>query len=131
MSQTVIDIENLSVAYQMYAKPVDQLKELLLGGIRHETFWALRDISLKISEGEKVGIVGPNGAGKSTLLKVIAGTMSATKGRLTTHGRISSLLSMVPAWNEEETGIENIKFNLLLNGVAEKRIPDLVEDISD
>ena len=131
MSQTVIDIENLSVAYQMYARPVDQLKELILGGVRHETFWALRDISFKISEGEKVGIVGPNGAGKSTLLKVIAGTMAATQGKVTSHGRISSLLSMVPAWNDEESGIENIKFNLLLNGVPEKRIPDLVEDIAD
>ena len=131
MSQTVIEIENLSVSYQMYAKPVDQLKELVLGGIRHETFWALRDISLKVKEGERVGIVGPNGAGKSTLLKVISGTMSATNGQVKTYGRISSLLSMVPAWNEEETGIENIKFNLLLNGVPEKRIPDLVEEISD
>lgn len=131
MSQPVIEVENLSVAYQMYAQPSDQLKELIFGGVRHETFWALRDVSLTIAEGDKVGIVGPNGAGKSTLLKVVAGTMSATGGRVVTHGRISSLLSMVPAWNEEETGIENIRFNLMLQGVDAKRIPSLVEDITE
>lgn len=127
----VVEVENLSVAYQMYARPVDQLKELVLGGVRHETFWALRDVSLRINEGEKLGIVGPNGAGKSTLLKVIAGTMQATDGRVATHGRISSLLSMVPAWNVEDSGIENIRFNLLLNGVSEKRIPAMIEDIAE
>jgi lipopolysaccharide transport system ATP-binding protein len=131
VSNTVIDVENLSVAYQMYARPVDQLRELFFGVVRHETFWALRDVSLKISEGEKLGIVGPNGAGKSTLLKVIAGTMQATSGRVATHGRISSLLSMVPAWNLEDSGIENIRFNLILNGVPEKQIPAMIEDIAD
>jgi lipopolysaccharide transport system ATP-binding protein len=131
MNNYVIDVENLSVGYQMYSRPLDQLKELILGGVHHETFWALRDVSLKISEGEKLGIVGPNGAGKSTLLKVIAGTMQATSGRVATHGRISSLLSMVPAWNVEDSGIENIRFNLILNGVPEKRIPAMIEDIAD
>lgn len=131
MSQPVIEIENLSVAYQMYEQPSDQIKELIFGGVRHETFWALRDVSLTISEGDKVGIVGPNGAGKSTLLKVVAGNMAATSGRVSTNGRISSLLSMVPAWNEEETGIENIKFNLMLQGVDPKRIPSLIEDITE
>lgn len=131
MSRPVIEIEHLSVAYQMYAQPSDQLKELIFGGVRHETFWALRDVSLTVNEGDKVGIVGPNGAGKSTLLKVVAGTMRATGGRVATHGRISSLLSMVPAWNEEETGIENIRFNLMLQGIEPRRIPDMIEDITE
>jgi lipopolysaccharide transport system ATP-binding protein len=131
VSALVVEIDNLSVAYQMYSRPIDQLKELVLGGIRHETFWALRDISLKIREGEKLGIVGPNGAGKSTLLKVIAGTIKPASGRVLTYGRISSLLTMVPAWNAEETGVENIRFNLLLNGISDKRIPSLIDDIAD
>lgn len=131
MTSNVIDVDHLSVAYKMYGQPADFLKELVFGGVRHDLFWALRDVSLKIREGERVGIVGPNGAGKSTLLKAIAGTITPTAGKVTTQGRISSLLSMVPAWNENETGVENIKFNLTLQGVPAKRLDALIEDIVD
>ena len=131
MTQPVIDLDRVSVSYHMYARPIDQLKELVFGGVRHETFHAVRDVSITVREGERLGIVGPNGAGKSTLLKVIAGTMQASSGRVVTHGRISSLLSLVPAWNAEDTGIENIRFNLLLNGVSEKQIPSLIDDIAE
>lgn len=131
MRATVVSVERLSVGYPIYERPIDQLKELILGGIRHETFWALRDVSLTVNEGDRIGIVGPNGAGKSTLLKVIAGTMAPTLGKVTTRGQISSLLSMVPAWNAEDTGIDNIKFNLLLKGVDGKKIPSIIEDIAE
>jgi lipopolysaccharide transport system ATP-binding protein len=127
----VIDVQKVSMAYKMYARPIDMLKEIVLGGERHETFWALRNIDLVVNEGDRIGIVGPNGAGKSTLLKIIAGNLTATSGRVEVHGRVSSLLSMVPAWNEEETGIENIRFNLLVKGVPERRIAVLTDEIVD
>ena len=82
MPSAVIEVEGIAMAYRMYAKPVDMLKEVLLGGVRHETFWALRDIDLTVREGDRVGIVGPNGAGKSTLLKIIAGNLQPTTGRV-------------------------------------------------
>ena len=129
--KNVISVENVSVAYKFYNKPSDILRETLFGGERHDLFWALRDISLEINEGDRVGIVGPNGAGKSTLLKVIAGNLSATSGKVSVNGKISSLLSMVPAWNEEMNGIENIRFNLLLQGVPPKHIDVLIDDIAD
>lgn len=127
----VIAVEDLGVAYKLYPKPSDALREVLFGGQRHEKFWALRDITLKIGEGERVGIVGPNGAGKSTLLKVIAGNLTPTSGRVRVDGRISSLLSMVPAWDEGATGLENIRFNLLLQGMSSSAINRAVEDIID
>ena len=127
----VISVENVSASYKLYGKPSDVLRETLFGSQRHDTFWALRDISLKIKEGERVGIVGPNGAGKSTLLKVIAGNLTPTTGKVSVVGKISSLLSMVPAWNEEANGIDNIRFNLLLQGVEENKIPSLTEEIID
>ena len=125
----VIDVDNLSVAYDLYNKPADMLKEVLFGGVRHDRFWALRGVSLKVAEGDRVGIIGPNGAGKSTLLQAIAGRLTPTSGRVAVNGKISSLLSLVPAWNGEETGIENIRFNLALNGVESSRHPALIEDI--
>ena len=127
----VIDVQNVSMAYKLYARPVDALKEAILGGVRHDTFWAVRDISLSVYEGERIGIVGPNGAGKSTLLQMIAGNLTPTTGRVSVNGRISSLLSMVPAWNGEETGIQNIRFNLFMQGASEKHIPVLIEEIID
>jgi ABC-type polysaccharide/polyol phosphate transport system ATPase subunit len=128
---SVIKIENLSVAYNMYSKPSDMLKEVIFGGVRHDRFWALRDINLDVLEGQRIGIVGPNGAGKSTLLQTIAGRLTPTTGKVAVHGKISSLLSLVPVWNPEETGLENIRFNLLVQGIASSRIPVLSEEIID
>jgi ABC-type polysaccharide/polyol phosphate transport system ATPase subunit len=127
----IIEIENVSMAYRLYAKPLDLLKEALFGGVHHDTFWAIRDISLAVEEGQRVGIVGHNGAGKSTLLQIVTGNLKPMTGRVAVNGRISSLLSLVPAWNGEQSGLENIRFNLLLQGVAEEKIPHLVEEISE
>jgi lipopolysaccharide transport system ATP-binding protein len=130
-SEPIVEIEDVSKAYQLYERPSDLLKESLLGGIRHDLFWALRDLSFTLYEGQRVGIIGPNGAGKSTLLKIITGNLQPTAGKVTVHGRVSALLSMVPAWNAMESGIENIRFNLFLQGCNRARIPQLVEEIVD
>jgi lipopolysaccharide transport system ATP-binding protein len=127
----VISVEGLNVAYKLYAKPADILREALFGGKRHDTFWALSNVSLNVREGERIGIIGPNGAGKSTLLKVIAGNLTPTSGRVAVNGKISSLLSMTPSWNEELSGIENARYNLAMQGVSERLINAMIEDIAD
>ncbi|MBP2434202.1 ABC transporter ATP-binding protein [Bradyrhizobium elkanii] len=127
----VISISDLHVAYKLYQKPSDMLREALFKTKQHDVFWALRGVSLNIQEGERVGIVGPNGAGKTTLLRVISGNLIPTSGRVSVQGKISSLLSMVPAWNEEMTGIENARFNLAIQGASERQIRSMLEDIAD
>jgi lipopolysaccharide transport system ATP-binding protein len=127
----VIDVENLSKSYALYRKPTDLLKEVLFGGVRHDVFWALRNVSFSVKEGQRVGIIGPNGAGKSTLLQVIAGNLKPTSGSVSVRGQISSLLSLAPAWNIEQTGLENIRFNLIVQGVPLPRIPSAIEDVID
>lgn len=125
----VITLESVSKAYALYERPIDAFREALFGGHRHDLFWALRDISFTVREKQRLGIVGPNGAGKSTLLQLITGNLTPTRGHVRVDGRISALLSLVPAWNLEETGIENIRFNLILQGCSPKRVPALTEEI--
>jgi lipopolysaccharide transport system ATP-binding protein len=130
-SAPIISIESVSKAFPIYAKPSDVFKEALLGGKRHDLFWALRDISFSVHEKQRVGIIGPNGAGKSTLLQIVTGNLQPTTGTLHVDGRISALLSLVPAWSLEDSGIENIRFNLLLQGCSPSRIPAITEEIVD
>ena len=127
----VIDVQNVSKAYTLYAKPLDMLKEYLFGGVRHDLFWALRGVTFSVQSGQRVGIIGPNGAGKSTLLQIIAGNLQPSSGTVKVNGSISALLSLVPAWNNEQNGLENIRFNLLLKGCNASQIPILTENIVD
>ncbi|MGH7450945.1 MAG: ABC transporter ATP-binding protein, partial [bacterium] len=59
-------VEGLGKAYQLYKKPIDGLKELLLRRTCHETFWALREVNFELPAGVALGVVGDNGAGKTT-----------------------------------------------------------------
>ena len=127
----VIKLEETSKAFPIYAKPSDMIKEIITRRCRHDLFWALRDISFSVSEGQRIGVIGPNGSGKSTLLKIIVGNLQPTSGRVMISGRISAMLSLATALNLEEDGISNIKFNLLLNGCGPKEVPSLIEEIID
>ena len=129
VSATVVKVKNASKAYSLYGKPRDVLLEAVFGGERHDVFWALRDVSFEVPEGERVGFVGPNGAGKSTLLKLITGNLMPTRGRIEVNGRVSAhpVAHVVP--RPRRTGLENIRFNLVMNGVPKKQIPSLTEEI--
>jgi lipopolysaccharide transport system ATP-binding protein len=131
VSSPVISVENLSKAYNLYDSPRDIFKEALFGGIRHDVFWALKDVSFEIAEKQRVGIIGPNGAGKTTLLRIISGNLSPTSGSIDVNGTVSAMLSLTSFLNPEDTGIENIRFNLILNGCPRGRIPELTEEIVD
>jgi lipopolysaccharide transport system ATP-binding protein len=128
---SVISVRNLSKSYNLYDKPRDAVLEALFGGKRHDVFWALRDVSFEIGEGDRVGFVGPNGAGKSTLLKIISGNLHPTSGSVHVEGKVSAMLSLTSFLNIEETGVENIRFNLVMAGVPRKRISSLIEEIVD
>jgi len=127
----VIDVSNVSLGYKVYDNPSQVFVEAAFGRVRHDRFWALKDVSLTVREGQRLGLVGPNGAGKSSLLQLINGNLSPSSGSISVNGKISSLLSMTPAWAGEETGIENIKINLLLQGVSKSRLPQLIDEIID
>ena len=78
------------------AKTLAELASVLIG--RGEptprTFWALRDVSIRVEQGETVGLFGPNGSGKSTLLKVISGVVPPTLGKVSVRGRVAPLIEL-------------------------------------
>ena len=131
MAATVVSVRDVSKAYTLYERPLDALKEAIFGGVRHDVFWALRDVSFDVLEGQRVGIIGPNGAGKSTLLKLITGNLEPTSGTVDVDGRVSAMLSLTSFLNPEETGLENIRFNLVVNGADPEDIPEMTEEIID
>lgn len=93
--------------------------------------WALRDINLKIEEGDIVGIIGSNGAGKSTLLKILSRVTTPTTGRITTYGRIASLLEVGTGFHQEMTGRENIYMNGAIMGMTRAEITHKLDEIVD
>jgi ABC-type polysaccharide/polyol phosphate transport system ATPase subunit len=129
--EAIISVEGVSKAYPVYHKPADMLWEILTGVKRHDAFWALKDISFTVKEKQRIGIIGPNGSGKSTLLKLITGNIPPTSGKICVGGKISALLSLATSLNPEETGLENIRFNLILNGCKSSSIKKLVDEIVD
>lgn len=95
----------------------------------HTDFWAVRDFSLTIEPGERVGIVGHNGAGKSTLLKALCRIYEPTEGRITVDGRIAPLLEIGAGFHAEFTGRENIYLNGAILGYSKKQLTALEPEV--
>jgi ABC-type polysaccharide/polyol phosphate transport system ATPase subunit len=130
-SEYAIEVNGLSKCYQIYDKPSDRLKQMLMRGRKqyYKEFWALQDVSFNIKKGETVGILGFNGAGKSTLLQLICGTLNPTTGSSKVNGKISALLELGAGFNPEFTGRENIYLSCSLYGMSELEINSKFNDI--
>jgi ABC-type polysaccharide/polyol phosphate transport system ATPase subunit len=94
-----------------------------------EDFWVLNECNFSLKTGDRLGIIGVNGAGKSTLLKVMTGIYPITKGKVTTNGRVSSLIEIGAGFDAELTGRENILLNGLLSGFTRKEVMACQEEI--
>ena len=92
-------------------------------------FWALKDISFEVKEGDRLAIVGRNGAGKSTLLKLISRITEPTEGRIEYYGRIAAMLEVGTGFNLELTGRENVYLNGSILGMTKADIDARFDDI--
>ena len=92
-------------------------------------FWALRDVSFELGEGEVLGVIGPNGAGKSTLLKILARITEPSEGNAYIHGRVGSLLEVGTGFHPELSGRDNVYLNGALLGMRRREIAAKFDDV--
>ncbi len=111
-TEPAVELTSVSVTYRIPKEAVQTLKEYairkLQGRIEHGELVALRDASLAVGHGERVGVIGPNGAGKSTLFRVIARVRRPAQGRVVVRGRVAPLLELGLGFHGELTGRENV-----------------------
>jgi len=154
MGDIVIKIEDLSKAYRIGLKeqksdtmgdaimswvksPMKNFRRLKNLSAIHERsedddiFWALKDISFNVSQGDIMGIIGKNGAGKSTLLKILSKITDPTKGQIEITGRVAALLEVGTGFNPDLTGRENTYLNGTILGMTRKEIDKKFDAIVD
>jgi ABC-type polysaccharide/polyol phosphate transport system ATPase subunit len=130
-----IEVDHMSKRYRLGAHYYVTLRETLAAVVRRNgsqvkrDFWALRDVSFSVDEGEVVGIIGRNGAGKSTLLKVLARITVPTLGVARMRGRVGALLEVGTGFHPELNGTENIFLNGAILGLKRAEIRRRFDDI--
>ena len=124
-------VSGLQKVYRIYNRPVDRIKELysMRGRKYHYEFTALKNISFEVFQGETIGIIGPNGSGKSTLLEIIAGTLSATRGKVIRQGSVSALLELGAGFNPRFTGRENVYLNASILGIPKHSLEAKLDEL--
>ncbi len=101
----------------------------LINGNSHSSFWAIKGVSLRVKEGECLGIIGKNGAGKSTLLSLILGTIYPTRGEIKVSQKITPLLDIGAGFHPDLTGRENILINGVLLGLTKDEVLKRIEEV--
>lgn len=143
MKKSAIKVENIGKHYVLgsqHGGQYQRLSETIVNAFsfkkkvshhKNPEFWAIKDVSFEIQQGDRLGIVGRNGAGKSTLLKLLSRITEPTKGKITLNGRVASLLEVGTGFHPELTGRENIFLNGAILGMGRSEIKAKLDEIVD
>ncbi len=130
---SILEVRDVSIRYITGDFKDIGLKEYVLRKLRHDyhvtEFWADRDISFTLEQGDMLGIIGTNGAGKSTLLKVISGIMEPTQGSVQREGTIAALLELASGFDGDLTVRENTYLRGAMLGYTRKFMDEMYEQI--
>ncbi|RZS45106.1 ABC-2 type transport system ATP-binding protein [Herbihabitans rhizosphaerae] len=134
-----IDVWNASVDFPIFDAKSRSMKKALLskagGKIGTDSkvpiIEALRDITLSLKEGDRVGLVGHNGAGKSTLLRLLSGIYEPTRGQAEIRGKVAPVFDLGVGMDQEISGYENILIRGLFLGMSRKQMQKRVDDIAE
>lgn len=129
--ETTIIVDNVYKTFNVYLDKANTIKEKLMFFKRNrkEKREVLKGINLKINKGQAVALIGVNGSGKSTLLKLMTKIIYPNKGKITTNGKLTSLLELGAGFHPDFSGRENIYFNASIFGLTKKEIDDRLEQI--
>ena len=134
-TEPAVALTGVTVRYRVAAESIFSLKEYairkLRGRMDHGELLALRDVSLAVRPGERVGIIGPNGAGKSTLFRVIARVRRPNEGRVVVRGRVAPLLELGLGFHGELTGRENVILHGTLLGRSRAEMKERMDRIAE
>jgi len=131
VSNLVISLRDVSKRFVLHQDK--SLKERVLyfrnRGKSRSEFWALKDVSLDVLQGQTVGLIGHNGSGKSTLLKVIGGIIDTTSGSVRRRGRVAALLELGAGFHPDLTGKDNVYINAAILGMSTAETDAVFDDI--
>lgn len=132
---SILSVNNVSIRYLTGDFKEIGIKEYITRKMKHNynvtEFWAVRNVSFKLENGDMLGIVGGNGAGKSTLLKVISGIMEPTEGEVIKTGAVSALLELASGFDGELTVKENAYLRGAMLGYTRKFMDETYDQILD
>jgi ABC-type polysaccharide/polyol phosphate transport system ATPase subunit len=129
-----IQFQSVSKRYILHHQRPQSFQELLVNTVRRrngerEEFWALRDVSFEVGQGESFGIVGLNGSGKSTVLKLLSHIVQPTAGQVRVDGRVAALIELGAGFHPDLTGRENVYLLGSIMGLGSKQMDQRLEAI--